>query len=109
MAELRERELNWCLLGVWMELISGMGHRLILSVVVVGVIVGCSKREETPPATPAGSSTKTEAKAPAIESPVTNAGGNSAAVGTVGSPEKAAVPATNAVKATIVATNALAE
>jgi hypothetical protein len=110
MAELRERELelNWCLLPVWVELTSGMGHRLILSVVFVGIIVGCSKKEETPSTSPT-TSAKIETKASAIESPATNARGDSAAVGRVGSAEKAAVPATNAVKSAIAATNALAE
>lgn len=105
------RDLNWCLLPVWRELTSGMAHRLLLSAVLVGVIVGCSKKEETPPpATSPGASAKTETKAPAIGPLATNAGSqiNSTAVGAIDSAEKQAVPVTNAVKA-VALTNLVAQ
>src|SRR5689334_8103307 len=47
-----------------------MGHKRIISLLLVGVIAGCSKKEEAPP--PA-SSAKTESKQSAIESITTNA------------------------------------
>jgi hypothetical protein len=87
-----------------------MGHRSILSVVLVGVIIGCSKKEETP-STSAATSARTEANAPAIEPLATNAGSqiNAAASGALDSVRKAAVPVTNAVNTAVASTNALAQ
>lgn len=85
-----------------------MGHRLVLSVALACFIVGCSKKEESPP--PAASA-KTETKPPAIEPLATNASSanNSTAIGAANSAQKPAVSVTNAVNAAVASTNALAE
>jgi hypothetical protein len=75
-----------------------MGHMRILSLILVGVIAGCSKKEEAP--TPP-SAAKTETKPSAIETITTNAQNAVAATASRGTDlaAKAAVSVTNAVQA----------
>ncbi len=105
------RDVNCCLLAVWKELMSGMAHRLILSAVLVGVIVGCSKKEETPSATPPGVSAKTETKAPSTEPLATNVPSQvtSVAADAVDSAQKAALPVTNVAKDAAASANTLTQ
>jgi hypothetical protein len=74
-----------------------MGHKRILLLVLVGVIAGCSKKEEAPAPAPGA---KTETKPPAIQSSTTNAQNAVAATASRATDlvAKAAVSVTNAVQ-----------
>jgi len=80
-----------------------MGHKRILSLLLVFVIAGCSKKEEAPPS----SSAKTETKPSALESITTNAQNAVAATASRATDlvAKAAVSVTNAFQSA--STNAL--
>jgi hypothetical protein len=86
-----------------------MGHKRILSLVIVGVIAGCSKKEEPPP--PTTSPAKAEAKSPALAALATNAQSqiNSAATQAANVAQQAAATTTNSLQAAAGSTNALAE
>jgi hypothetical protein len=85
-----------------------MGHKRFLSLLLVGVLAGCSKKEEAPP--PSTSSTKTETKSPALAVLATNAQReiNSAATQAVNVTQRAVTSTTNAIQVSN-STNALAQ
>jgi len=86
-----------------------MGHKKITLLVLVGVLAGCSKKEETPP--PSTAPTKTETKSPALAVLATNAQSQitSAATQAVNVAQRAAASATNSIQAAADSTNALAQ
>ena len=86
-----------------------MGHKRILSLVLVGVLAGCSKKEEGSP--PSTSATKTEMKSPALATLATNAQSqiNSVATQAVNVAQRAAASATNTIQVAASSTNALAQ
>jgi hypothetical protein len=85
-----------------------MGHQRIVLLVLVGVLAGCSKKEEAAPA--ATSPTKVETKSSPAEL-ATNAQNqiNSAATQAVNGAQRAAASATNSIQAASGSTNALAQ
>jgi hypothetical protein len=86
-----------------------MGHKRIALLVLVGVLAGCSKKEETPP--PSTAPTKTETKSPALAVLATNAQSQitSAATQAVNVAQQAAASATNSIQAAAGSTSALAQ
>ena len=85
-----------------------MGHKRILSLVLVGVLGGCSKKEEAPPIT---SPAKTETKSPTLAVLATNAQSqiNSVATQAVNVAQRTAASATNTLQAAVSSTNAVAQ
>src|SRR6267142_5606830 len=86
-----------------------MGHERIALLVLVGVLAGCSKKEEAPP--PSTAPTKTETKSPTLAVLATNAQSQitSAATQAVNVAQRAAASATNSIQAAAGSTNALAQ
>jgi hypothetical protein len=86
-----------------------MGHKRIALLVLVGVLAGCSKKEETPP--PSTAPTKSETKSPALAVLATNAQSQitSAATQAVNVAQRAAASATNSIQAAAGSTNALTQ
>src|SRR5882672_9327464 len=86
-----------------------MGHERIALLVLVGVLAGCSKKEEAPP--PSTAPTKTETKSAALAVLATNAQSQitSAATQAVSVAQQAAASATNSIQAAAGSTNALAQ
>jgi hypothetical protein len=86
-----------------------MGHKRILSLVIVSILAGCSKKEEAPPPPP--SATKTETKTPTLAALATNAQSqvNSVATQAVNVAQRAAASATNNIQAAVNSTNVLTQ
>lgn len=86
-----------------------MGQKRIALLVLVGVLAGCSKKEEAPPPTTAP--TKTETKSPALAVLATNAQSQitSAATQAVNVAQRAAASATNSIQAAAGSTNAVTQ
>jgi Protein of unknown function (DUF4197) len=86
-----------------------MGHKRILSLVIVGILAGCSKKEEAPP--PSASATKTETKSPTLAALATDAQTqvNSVATQVVNVAQRAVTSATNTIQAAANSTNVLTQ
>jgi len=87
-----------------------MAIRIFFTLALVGFIVGCSKKEETP-APGAGSPAKSESRAPSNETLATNAReqAKATAASAIDSAEKAGPSVTNAVRIAAASTNPLAQ